>query len=392
MSTLAGVRIAIVTPRLEPVGGTEIYVARLIELQRELGATVHAFTGNDVELGESIHPLHRPNAQAVAQSAERIAACCDFVEFHGCAPLPLLRALSGRVPIVLYLHTSELTCPAGGRYLPASGQTCFQPPGIACNATDSVQHCLSLADGERFPWLQRVKAGLRGALSNESLQLAEQVVFNSRALQDLFRSTLGFEGRSHVLPPLLPDHRVATPARRPGRLLFCGRLAAFKGVQDAIAVCAAIAKSELVVAGTGPAEASARELASRLECSHRVHFRGWLGHEGVAREMAQASVLLVPSRGFEAWGMAGPEAVSLGCAVAAWDVGGIREWCQRPWGELASAGNVDALTEAAARLLDAQVPEETRAKWQEEVRRRWGRDAYATKYAELVSTIPVRRG
>ncbi|MBX3475402.1 MAG: glycosyltransferase [Planctomycetes bacterium] len=384
MSAISGLRIGIVTPRLELVGGTETYLHRLLALQATLGAKVATFTRQDVELGESIHPLHRPSAHAVAESAERIAAACDVVEIHGCSPLPLMRALHGRVPMLLYQHTSESTCPAGGRSLPVSGGICERPAGIGCLGVDTGQRCLCLPDGTRFPLLQRVKAPLRPVLARQAMNLAWGMVFNSHALESLFARTVGVPGRSHVLHPMLPDHFPAPQARRHRSLFFSGRLYAFKGVTDAIAVCAALRGSTLTIAGDGPELAPARRQAERMNVADRVHFAGWLDEPGLAAHAASSQCLLMPARVFEAWGMAGPEAVAMGCDVVAFDAGGIREWCRTPWGEIVEHGNTQALARAAARRIDQPAPEAVRQDWAQQARDLWGPAAFARAYAPIL--------
>lgn len=394
MSALAGMRIGVVTPRLDQVGGTEIYVGRLIELQRELGATVHAFTAKDVELGESIHPLRRPDARAVADSADRITAACDFVEFHGCAPLPLLRALSGRVPVLLFQHTAELTCPAGGRSLAASGNVCDRAPGLGCLGVNASQRCLRTPDGQPFPLLQRLKAPLRGALARAALELAWGVVFNSHALEALFVRTVGVPGRSHVLPPLLPEPCEQIPDRT-GSLLFVGRLIEAKGVLDAIEVCARTEGASLVIAGNGPVEHRARARAHQLGLDRCVTWTGWLSPDELHGALRRARCLLMPSRLFEAWGMVGLEAALQGCPVVAYDTGGIREWCAAPWGRTVPLGDVRAMAEAARAAMGARTDS---SQWPQAVVARWGKRAYARRYAVIAhkamervrATSPVR--
>jgi glycosyltransferase involved in cell wall biosynthesis len=381
MSVLGGLRLGVITPRLEPVGGTEIYVRRLMQTQRELGATVKAWDARGLELGESLHPLRRPDAAAVARSADVVAAGCDVVEFHGCAPLPLMRALAGRVPMLLFAHTSELTCPAGGRALPAIGAVCDRPPGVACLGVDAARRCLCTPDGTPFGLNQRLRAPLRGVLTRQVLDLAWGVVFNSAALERLFAETVGVPGRAWVIAPAVPEPaHAAEPAE--GSLLFCGRLIETKGVLDAIAVCARLDGTRLCVAGTGPAGPRARELAHRLGVADRVEFTPWLDEAELGRRMAQSRCLLMPSRLFEAWGMAGPEAAARGCAVAAYDSGGVREWCRDPWGATAPVADVAALAAAARRGLEVQDDE--RRLWREQVLARWGTAAFAARYAPVV--------
>lgn len=387
MSALAGMRIGVVTPRLEQVGGTEVYVQRLMGIQRVLGAQVSAFTAEDTEMGESLHPCRRPSARAVADSSDRIVASCDLVEFHGCAPLPLIRALNGRIPVVLYAHTAELTCPAGGRVLPASGGVCARSPGAGCLVVDARQRCLSLPDGGRFRLLQRVRATLRGSLSRAAMRVSRAMVFNSHALRDLFHATVGNPRRDFVLPPPLPETEPPQGARKPNRLLFCGRLVGFKGVLDAIQVCAELPGTELVIAGEGPEEVSARRLVGELGMVERVTFRGWLDARAVAAEMAQAGCLIMPGRSFEAWGMTGPEAVAQGCAVAAWEVGGVAEWCREPWGRLASLGSRGALARQVAAILEAAPSRDARLAWRQAALEKWGPQVFAAGYQRVIQQV-----
>lgn len=385
MSTLTGLRIGIVTPRLDLVGGTEIYLRRLMAVQRGLGAQVSTYTRQNAELGESLHPFRRPDAAAVVDTADRIVAACDVVEFHGCAPLPLLRALRGRRPVLLYAHTAELTCPAGGRMLRGSGAVCTRAPGLACLAVDVTQNCLCGPDGTRLPLAQRLKAPMRGSLTRAAMDLAWGVVFNSHALESLFLNTIGVAGRSYVLAPPLPDTLPFPAVRQGDRLLFAGRLQDFKGIHEAVRVCAALPQAELVVAGTGPAEKSARELAERLGVAGRLSFRGWQDGDAIASEMAQASCLLMPGRWFEAWGMTGPEAVAQGCAVVAWDVGGVREWCREPWGSLVPAGDEAGLVAATKARLESPPSEAERQNWRDAAQAQWGPQAFGLRYGAIAA-------
>lgn len=403
MTALAGLRIGVVTRSLALAGGTEVYVQRLLQAQAALGARTSVFTDDGAPqpdhldlagaLNESLHPLHRPGPACIQAAAEAIAARCDMVEFHGSAPVAVLRALRGRLPVLLYLHTAELTCPAGGRILRRSGQVCSRAPGVACLGVDLSQGCLSGQQGEPFALLQKLRAPLRGKISREAMSLAWGMVFNSYALEGLFAATVGVPGRSYVLQPPLPTPLASQePAieRDPQRLLFSGRLQGFKGLHDAIALCAALPGTTLAVAGTGPAEAAARQQADRLGIADRVHFTGWLDAAALGREMARASCLLMPGRWFEAWGMTGPEAVSRGCGVAAFDVGGVREWCRQPWGSLVPANDDPALRQAVQARLAAGATPAQRGQWAQAAQAQWGAPVFAARYAAIAQRAQER--
>jgi len=400
MTALAGLRIGVVTRSLALAGGTEVYVQRLVGAQQQLGAQTSVFTDDGAPqaghfdlsgaLNESLHPLHRASAACIRAAADAIAARCDMVEFHGSAPTALLQALRGRLPVLLYAHTAELTCPAGGRILQRSGGVCSRAPGVACLGVDLSQGCLSGQQGEPFAMLQKLRAPLRGKLSRQAVALAWAVVFNSYALEGLFHATVGVPGRSYVLQPPLPQPQPVEVDRAPQRLLFSGRLQGFKGLHEAIALCAALPATQLAVAGTGPAESGAKQQVERLGIADRVQFLGWLDGPSLAREMARASCLLMPGRWFEAWGMTGPEAVAQGCGVAAFDVGGVREWCRQPWGSLVPAGNEPALRQAVQARLAENPPPAQRAQWAHDVQSQWGAQAFAARYAQIAARAQER--
>jgi glycosyltransferase involved in cell wall biosynthesis len=106
--------------------------------------------------------------------------------------------------------------------------------------------------------------------------------------------------------------------------------------------------------------------------------------------MASASGMLMPGRWFEAWGMTGPEAVSHGCAVTAWDTGGVKEWCREPWGKLVRYGDQPGLQAAAKSLLENSTPEIERAHWRETVISQWGLAAFGPKYAAIAARAAER--
>ena len=95
-----------------------------------------------------------------------------------------------------------------------------------------------------------------------------------------------------------------------------------------------------------------RRLARRLGIEERVHFRGWLAGEELARELAEASVVAVPSVWPEPFGLGGLEAFAAGRPVVASATGGIGDWLQDGVNGLAVApGDVGDLARALDELL-----------------------------------------
>src|SRR5438034_10653049 len=95
-----------------------------------------------------------------------------------------------------------------------------------------------------------------------------------------------------------------------------------------------------------------RALAQRLGVAERVHFRGWLSASELAEELANASVVVVPSLWPEPFGLVGIEALAAGRPCVASATGGITDWLEHGVGGLCvPPGDVKALSAALNELL-----------------------------------------
>jgi glycosyltransferase involved in cell wall biosynthesis len=154
----------------------------------------------------------------------------------------------------------------------------------------------------------------------------------------------------HAVPPW-PRRLAEAPRSGPGGYhLLAGRLVERKGVRVAAAAAAGgRAGLPLVVAGDGPL---AGEVAAAARASGGwLRFAGWAGRAGLARLLAGARSLWLPSLWAEPFGIAGLEASACGVPVAASEVGGVSEWLAHgEGGFLLPPGDAGALAEAGRRL------------------------------------------
>jgi glycosyltransferase involved in cell wall biosynthesis len=137
-------------------------------------------------------------------------------------------------------------------------------------------------------------------------------------------------------------------------LALFGRLVPEKGVRDAVHVLVrvnAVRPARLVVAGAGPEEGPARQLAAALGVADRVEIDPWRPATELAGVYRRAHVVLVPSVATETWveqfGRVIVEAHASGAVVAGYASGSIPE----------VAGNAAVLVDAgdAAQLADRVV-------------------------------------
>jgi glycosyltransferase involved in cell wall biosynthesis len=87
-----------------------------------------------------------------------------------------------------------------------------------------------------------------------------------------------------------------------------------------------VPSAEFVICGDGWGMNAMRKLAERMGVADRVVFKGWLSAQDLAQELADASVVAVPSLWPEPFGLVGIEAFAAGRPVVASTTGGIGDW------------------------------------------------------------------
>jgi len=130
------------------------------------------------------------------------------------------------------------------------------------------------------------------------------------------------------LPNFLPTTDVSTndpayerPTERP-YFLFVGRLERLKGVQELLERFHDYDKADLVIVGDGDYEGELRRQARGLP---HVHFLGRLHPASLASLYRDAVALLVPSVGFETFGIVILEAFAQGTPAIVHDLGALPE-------------------------------------------------------------------
>jgi colanic acid/amylovoran biosynthesis glycosyltransferase len=165
--------------------------------------------------------------------------------------------------------------------------------------------------------------------------------------------------RTHYLGVEVPERLDRWPDPGGRRLLFVGRFVEKKGLRDLIAAAARLGELgenvELVLVGDGELRAKIEAAAAGSGIRHRL--TGWLPPEAVTREMADAAVLVVPSRSAASGDAEGVptvifEAQARGLPVVATRHGGIPEAVRhRESGLLVDAGQPEAIAAAVRGLL-----------------------------------------
>lgn len=261
------------------------------------------------------------NREAYRDVARRVRAeRPEIVHVHNTFPMTspavLAAARASGARVVQTLHNYRLLCPAAT--LLRDGQIC--------------QACV----GRRFAWpavRHGCYRGRRDASAVVGTMLAVHGALGTyRRNVDRFIATTSFS-RAKFVEGGLPAERIAVKPhflpRDPGigrgdggYVLYVGRLSAEKGVGTLVRAWSQPGAPPLKVAGDGPLAHEVEQLAA-----HSASVE-WLGHRPASDIdvlMADAAVLVVPSEGYETFGLAVIEAFAHGTPVVATDHGALAE-------------------------------------------------------------------
>ena len=261
---------------------------------------------------------------------------------------PLARA---RVPVVMTLHNYRLGCIS--RDLFRDGAPCTSclgrspAPGVLHRCYRGSFAASAMAAAELG--IHRARGTLRRGVERFVVPTAFAADLLVRAGVDADRITV-------------KPHFTSDPGPRPGpcreatEVLYVGRLAAGKGVEELLAAWrrAAAPELRLVLVGDGPL----REEVER-QAPADVEVAGWLPHGRVLERMRSARALAFPSTWYEPFGMVLIEALAAGLPVVGFEAGAARQIVEPdPPDLLAPVGDVDALARAIGRLRDDDLVDE----------------------------------
>jgi glycosyltransferase involved in cell wall biosynthesis len=330
-----------------PLGGAEVYELATARGQIARGDTVGMLISGPNPGPDGI-PSFRPADAAEAGSwIDEFAP--DVVHVHGFPFQSGVEAKLGGRPVVRSLHDHGFGCSTGLRYL-GNGRICRRAHGPGCLASVAVRGC-----GHRLDVRPIVRSYREISASRLPLTRAANavVVYSDFVRDTAVRNGIAGE-RCHVIPyfTVRAEHAPAPPESR--TVAFVGRLTPAKGLDVLIRALALVpsAWDELIVVGDGRDRASTESFLARAGLTERTTMHGWLGAEGVAEAIRGSSVVVVPSRWPEPFGIAGIEAMAQARPVIASAVGGIPEWLDNgETGLLVPPGDTGALATALERLL-----------------------------------------
>ena len=341
--------VLLVTPLWTRDGGVGTHVEASAAALARAGVDVHVLAVRD-ELGQppagvTVHAVRRAvqdaSSRPSAASATRSRASYSVIHTHQFDDPAADAYLRRRAPLVeqrarlLGVHLGRALLP------PRPGMPARAWPGLraatcCCAAvrTRATRAGCPAATGAR----RTLRASLRDARPDDLLLARDRPPHG--------RSTAS---QRRAIVPLFSTVPVAHGSGHEGRrrVVFAGRLVRPKGVDVLIRAARDV---DARVRDLRQRQARSRRCAGspRAWASHeRVRFRGWLGPQQLARELAEASVVAIPSLWPEPFGLVGIEALAAGRPVVASATGGVEDWLEHGVNGLCvPAGDARALASA----------------------------------------------
>ena len=319
-------------------GGGEdvVFLAEQDNLRRH-GVEVHTFTLSNDSIGDQ-NPLKTAaqtlwNARVARQLADMVSERgIDLVHFHNTFPLvspAAYWAVRGRgAAVVQTLHNFRLLCAAASLYREQEGPD--GKTGRICEdcigkllPLPAVQH--SCYRGSRAG--SAVVAGMQ--VAHRLLGSYSRAVDRYVALSESGRHKLIEGGLSAELLSVKPNFLVSDPGTGTGDggyALFVGRLTPQKGVLTLIEAWKQLGtRLPLKIVGGGPMLAEVQQRAAAVT---GVEVLGGQDGPGVRALMADATLLIVPSEGYESFGMVLIEAYACGLPVIASNLSALNSLVQ----------------------------------------------------------------
>lgn len=334
-SQLPRVKVLAVTPLYLPfLGGIEVFVDALAQKLSPLSIDTVVITDSgknesysDVVRGTTVHRF--PMSRAIMSRNAK-------------EPLTVLQSV-GKVlaevkPDVVHLHSATQ---AGVFFMDRLIQRMPRRPPLVI-----TQHAM-LAEADEL------------AVTRRLLKEADIVTGVSAAVLDCAVDYSGRSGRSEMIfngisAPEQPQAPRTMPKRH--NLLCVGRMQHEKGFDLAIEALALVRSkgvdADLSLIGGGDEQPLFDRLARKLAISEHVHFLGPMTNANARKVMAETSILLMPSRLREGFGLVAAEAAFAGTPCIASRTGGLPEVVQEgETGYLIEEEDVEALADAIVSLL-----------------------------------------
>jgi len=312
-------------------GGVESYLASVAPALRAAGheiALLYANTAAEqgpttIETGVAWSVSDLGIAAAIAQAR---AWRPDVCFAHNMRHLDIEDAIVDAWPTVKMMHAYAGACLSGHKaFAFPSRRACSRPCDAGCLAHFLPRRCGRLRPDvmiDQYGWARRQQA---------LFPRYKAMVVASDHMRTEFSRYDGLAGRVTTIPLFTAGPAPVTSARTLD-VVFLGRLTPLKGADlllDALREAGgALGRPVTVlIAGEGPDRAALQSKAAALRRNGvTADVPGWIDAARRDAALGRASILAMPSRWPEPFGLVGLEAARFGVPTVAFETGGIATW------------------------------------------------------------------
>jgi glycosyltransferase involved in cell wall biosynthesis len=318
--------VLLVTPRWTRDGGVAAHVKASAAAMADRGIDVRVLaarvTPGEEVAGVTLHEspqLFRQNVSMQARLGDAVSDPPEVVHLHQVDDPRIVTALRATAPVVISAH-GYTACTSGVYYF-QPGQECTRGHGLGCVPNLLARGCAHTRHRKTLP--VKFRNATRGHSALERADLA--VSYSSAVERHLAANGIGRRMLVPYFPTMAARQGAGHSSRR--RVVFAGRIVWLKGIEVLLRAATQV-EAEFVVCGDGRELDYMRAQARRLGVEQRVCFKGWLGAEELAGELAEASIVVLPSLWPEPFGLVGIEAFAAGRPAVASATGGVGDWLE----------------------------------------------------------------
>ena len=318
------------------------------------------------------HQLGRPVVHGAAIDALMRERNFDVVVFNNVSLIggPGLLAYGGDALKVYFAHEHWLVCPTHVLWR-FNREPCDERACLRC-----------VLAYRRPPQIWRFTHALERQLSNVDLFIARSEFSRKKHRE------FGFTQEMAVLPYFLPGEFPEQPERtqspRPHErpyFLSVGRLTRIKGLDSIIPAFRKYPDADLLIIGDGEERASLESLASGMP---NVKFLGRIANENLRQYYEHAVAAIMPSLGYETFGIVLIEAFRFLTPVIARHIGPFPEIVNESNGGLLFSNEAELLQAMSTLHRDPATRDAFAMNGYRACRERWSEDVVIGKYLSLV--------
>jgi glycosyltransferase involved in cell wall biosynthesis len=345
-----------------PIAFDEHPNVRIIRLKSRFGPLSPLLTQ------QTARPLLKPAVRERLESGDY-----DVIHFHNPSLIGSAAFRYGRAVKLYTMHEHWLICPM---------HVLWKFDREPCDAPECLMCCIR---GRRPPQLWRYTGRLDDDLSHIDRFLSPSRFTRARHLD------AGLDLPITVLPYFVPTPPAPDPAPSRTRpyFLFVGRLVKLKGVDTLIRAFATYRDADLVVVGEGEESDALRAAAHELP---HVHFTGACSQQQLGALYRDAVALVMPSIGYEVFGIVLIEAFTHRTPVIVRNRGGMREAVEDSHGGFVYDSDAELIAHMTRLQQSSDLRRECGENGHAAYLRLWSEGPHIDRYLQIVEDERDRRG